>query len=452
VSQKLFGTDGVRGIANREPITATSALKLSQAAVRVLGDQENRTKVLVGRDTRASGELLESAIAAGLASCGADVLLAGVIPTPAVAHLTAKYRSSFGVVISASHNPFEDNGIKFFGPTGYKLSDESESAIESEFLRSDPLTPPLPTGRGVGRIHRAEGSIDAYVAFAVGTFPKDLSLKGIKIAVDAANGAAYQTTPMVLAYLGAEIELFAATPDGFNINSFCGSTHPESLSELVQKSGASFGIAHDGDADRLLLCDEKGATLDGDELLAIASVDLIKRNQLKRNTVVATVMSNFALDDLLRQHDGSVLRTPVGDRYVVDALVQHELNLGGEQSGHIIFRDFATTGDGLISALQIIAVMLRTGKPLSELRRVLDRYPQLLRSVRVRERRPFGEIGPVVAKLREAESVLNGRGRVMLRYSGTELKARLLLEGPDADELEKHADAIVEELVRSIGI
>jgi phosphoglucosamine mutase len=450
VSQKLFGTDGVRGIANCEPITAASALKLAQAAVRVLGNQEDRSKVLIGRDTRASGELLESAIAAGLASCGAEVLLAGVIPTPAVAYLTAMYRCSFGVVISASHNLFEDNGIKFFGPNGYKLSDESESAIESEFGRSAPSK--LPVGKEVGRIFRAEGSTDAYVAFAVENFPKDLSLRGIKIAVDTANGAAYQTTPMVLTHLGAEIELHAATPDGFNINSYCGSTHPTSLSELVQKSGAAFGIAHDGDADRLLLCDEKGVPLDGDELLAIASVDLIRRNQLRRNTVVATVMSNFGLDDLLHGHGGSVLRTPVGDRFVIDALVQHELNLGGEQSGHIIFRDFTTTGDGLISALQIIPVILRTGKPLSELRRILDRYPQLLRSVTVREKRPFGEIASVQAKMREAESILNGRGRVLLRYSGTEPKARLLLEGPDADELEKHANAILEELVRSIGI
>ena len=450
MSQKLFGTDGVRGVANLEPITAASALKLAQAAVRVLGDQRGPPKVVIGRDTRASGELLESAMAAGLASCGAEVLLAGVIPTPAVAYLAPKYHASFGVVISASHNPFEDNGIKFFGPTGYKLSDESESAIESEFDRSGPWT--LPTGERVGRIRAAEGSIEAYVAFAVSTFPGDLSLRGVKIAVDAANGAAYQTTPLVLARLGAEIELHAATPDGFNINACCGSTHPAGLSELVQKTGAAFGIAHDGDADRLLLCDERGAPLDGDELLAIASIDLIRRNQLKRNTVVATVMSNFGLDDLLRRHDGSVLRTPVGDRFVVDALLQHELNLGGEQSGHIVFRDFTTTGDGLISALQIIAVILRTGKPLSELRRMLNRYPQLLRNVTVREKKPFGEIGPVLAKLREAESLLSGRGRVMLRYSGTEPKARLLLEGPDADELKKHADAIVEELVRSIGI
>jgi phosphoglucosamine mutase len=450
VSQKLFGTDGVRGVANLEPITAASALKLAQATVRVLGNQTSRPKVVIGRDTRASGELLESAIAAGLASCGAEVMLAGVVPTPAVAYLTPKYHASFGVVISASHNPFEDNGIKFFGPTGYKLSDESESAIECEFDRSGPWT--LPTGKGVGRISRAEGSIEAYADFAVSTFPEYLSLRGVKIAVDAANGAAYQTTPLVLARLGAEIELHAATPDGFNINACCGSTHPESLSELVLKTGAAFGIAHDGDADRLLLCDEKGAPLDGDELLAIASVDLIRRNQLKRNTVVATVMSNFGLDDLLRQHHGNVLRTPVGDRFVVDALVQHELNLGGEQSGHIVFRDFTTTGDGLISALQIIAVMLRTGQPVSELRRVLNRYPQLLRNVAVREKKPFGEIGPVLAKLREAELLLNGRGRVMLRYSGTEPKARLLLEGPDTDELVKHADAIIEELVRSIGI
>jgi phosphoglucosamine mutase len=450
VSQKLFGTDGVRGLANREPITAASALKLAQAAVRVLAHEESCPKVVIGRDTRASGELLESAIAAGLASCGAEVLLAGIIPTPAVAYLTRNYHATFGVTISASHNPYEDNGIKFFGPTGYKLSDESESAIEFEFDRSGSWT--LPTGKGVGRICRAEGSTEAYAAFAVATFPEGLSLRGVKIAVDAANGAAYVTTPMVLAHLGAQVQLHGATPDGFNINACCGSTHPESLSELVLKSGAAFGIAHDGDADRLLLCDEKGVPLDGDELLAIASVDLIRRNQLKRNTVVATVMSNFGLDDLLRQHGGSVLRTPVGDRFVADVLVQHDLNLGGEQSGHIVFRDFATTGDGLISALQMIAVILRTGKPLSELRRILSRYPQLLRNVTVREKRPFGEIGPVLARLREAELLLNGKGRVMLRYSGTELKARLLLEGPDADELKKHADAIVEELVRSIGV
>jgi phosphoglucosamine mutase len=450
VSQKLFGTDGVRGVANREPITAASALKLAQAAVRVLGNQTSRPKVVIGRDTRASGELLESAVAAGLAACGAEVLLAGVIPTPAVAYLTPKYHATFGVVISASHNPYEDNGIKFFGPNGYKLSDESESAIESEFGRSAPLT--LPTGRGVGRICRAEAATEAYAAFAVATFPEELSLRGVKIAVDAANGAAYQTTPMVLAHLGAQIELRGDKPDGFNINACCGSNHPESLSELVLESGAAFGIAHDGDADRLLLCDDKGAPLDGDELLAIASVDLIRRNQLKRNTVVATVMSNFGLDDLLRQYNGSVLRTPVGDRFVIDALVQHDLNLGGEQSGHLVFRDFTTTGDGLISALQIIAVILQTGKPLSELRRILNRYPQLLRNVAVREKRPFGEIGPVLERLREAELLLNGRGRVMLRYSGTEPKARLLLEGPDADELKKLADAIVEELVRSIGV
>ena len=271
------------------------------------------------------------------------------------------------------------------------------------------------------------------------------------MAVDAANGAAYQTTPTVLAKLGADVELCAAAPDGFNINVDCGSTCPGTLSKLVQKSGAAFGVAHDGDADRLVLCDENGTPLDGDELLAIASVDLIRRDQLKQNTVVATVMSNFGLDDLLREHSGTVLRTPVGDRFVVDALVQHGLNLGGEQSGHIIFRDFATTGDGLISALQLIAVILQTGKPLSELRRILRRYPQLLRNVTVREKKPFEQVGSIPAILREAETRLSGRGRIVLRYSGTEPKARLLLEGPDADEIEMLADAIMEELVRNIG-
>jgi len=447
VSQKLFGTDGVRGTANNEPITAASALKLAQAAARVLVRDHRPAKVVVGRDTRASGEMLESASAAGLASSGIEVLLAGVIPTPAVAHLTVKHGAAFGVAISASHNPFEDNGIKFFGPTGYKLSDDDERAIESEFDRPHPGK--LPIGKEVGRIHQLREATEAYAEFAASTFPKNLSLAGTKIALDMANGAAFQTTPMVLAKLGADVDLHYAAPDGFNINVDCGSTHPANLSRIVRESGAAFGLAHDGDADRLLFCDEHGSALDGDELLAIASVDLIQRNLLQKKTLVATVMSNFGLDDLLCEHDGRVLRTAVGDRYVVDALVQQELNLGGEQSGHIIFRDFATTGDGLIAALQIIAVVFRTDKPLSELRRVLHKYPQLLRDIVVREKVPFENIGVLNSKLQEAESRLKGKGRVMLRYSGTELKARLLLEGPDSGELQQLANSIVEEFAKN---
>jgi phosphoglucosamine mutase len=267
-----------------------------------------------------------------------------------------------------------------------------------------------------------------------------------------ANGAAYQTTPMVLAMLGADVDLHSGAPDGFNINADCGSTHPETLSRLVRESGAAFGIAHDGDADRLLFCDDHGFALDGDELLAIAAVDLLARNQLRKNTLVATVMSNFGLDEVLHRHGGKVFRTDVGDRLVIDALVQQQLNLGGEQSGHLIFRDYTTTGDGLIAALQIIAIMLRTGKPLSELRQVLSKVPQILRNVTVRKKAPFEQFDRLTQRLREAESNLNGKGRVMLRYSGTEPKARLLLEGPDADELHKLAEPIVEELEKNLGV
>jgi phosphoglucosamine mutase len=449
VSQKLFGTDGVRGVANSEPITAGSALRLAQAAVQVLAREENNPTVVIGRDTRASGEMLESAVASGLASRGVQVLLAGIVPTPAVACLTSRLCASFGIVISASHNPFEDNGIKFFGNDGYKLSDELETAIESEYF--DPRVCQLPTGRSVGRIRRLPEATELYAAYATSTVPKDFSLSGVKIAVDTANGAAFQTTPMVLATLGADVKLNPGVPDGFNINVECGSTHPATISRLVQNSGAAFGLAHDGDADRLLFCDHTGAALDGDELLAIAGIDLLQRNQLQQNTVVATVMSNFGLDDLLHRHGGKLLRTDVGDRFVIDAMVQHQLNLGGEQSGHLIFRDFTTTGDGLIAALQIIAVILRTGKPLSELRLILNKYPQVLRNVTVREKVPFERFHRLSARLQEAESKLSGKGRILLRYSGTEPKARLLLEGPDADELHNLADSVVDELTKSLG-
>jgi phosphoglucosamine mutase len=449
VPQKLFGTDGIRGVANSEPITPGSALRLAQAATRVLAGGQNRPTVVVGRDTRASGEMLESAIAAGLASNGINVLLAGIIPTPAVAYLTIMHCAAFGIVISASHNPFEDNGIKFFGPDGYKLSDEFERAIESEY--HGPRTSHLPIGKSVGRISRIPEATEEYAAFAASTVPKDFSLSGVKVAVDMANGAAYQTTPMVLAMLGANVDLHSSTPDGFNINLDCGSTHPSTLSRLVQESGAAFGLAHDGDADRLLFCDNHGSALDGDELMAIAAVDLLARNQLQKNTLVATVMSNFGLDEVLQRYGGKVFRTEVGDRNIMDALVQQHLNFGGEQSGHLVFRDFTTTGDGLIAALQIIAIVSRTGRPLSELRQILHKFPQVLRNVTVREKSPFEQFNRLTARLREAESKLTGRGRVMLRYSGTEPKARLLLEGPDVDELNSLADAIVEELAKTLG-
>src|SRR5271165_3475414 len=446
--RKLFGTDGVRGTANIEPITAESVLRLAQAAVRVLAKEENCPVVIVGRDTRASGEMLESAIAAGLASSGAHVLLSGVIPTPAVAFLAPFHRALFGIMITASHNPFEDNGIKFFGANGYKLSDEIELAIESEYFSSAPL---LAVAKSIGRIRLMQEATEQYAAFAASTVPKDFSLAGIKVLVDSANGAACRTTPIVLTKLGAEVDLRFGAPDGFNINLDCGSTQPATLSRLVQQSGAAFGLAHDGDADRVLFCDEKGVPLDGDDLLAIAATDLLTRNQLSANTLVATVMSNFGLDEVLRRHGGKVLRTDVGDRFVIDAMVQHQLNFGGEQSGHLIFRDFSTTGDGLIAALQIMAIMARTGKTLSDLRQILHRFPQILRNIAVREKLPFEQFSRLTERVAEAESRLQGKGRVVLRYSGTEQKARLLLEGPDVDELNELAEGIVDELAKNLG-
>jgi len=449
VSQKLFGTDGVRGPANTEPITSTSALRLMSAAAAVLAGNEERPRAIVGRDTRASGEMLESAIAAGLTANGVNVILAGVIPTPAVAYFTTTHDAAFGVVISASHNPFNDNGIKFFGGDGYKVSGLVEAAIEAEYFQ--PTARPLRTGRSIGRINRLTDAPEQYAAFAVNTFPKDLSLSGTKIVVDTANGAAYQTTPLVLTRLGASVDLHFASPNGWNINERCGSTHPSTLSQKIKESGATLGLAHDGDADRLLFCDETGDPLDGDELLAIAAIDLLSHDKLKSRTLVTTIMSNFGLDHLLDQNGGKVLRTEVGDRHVIDAMVRHHLNLGGEQSGHLIFRDFITTGDGLVAALQILAVVSRTKKPLSELRQVLKKLPQLKRDMRVLEKTPIDQFPSLAKLLSESESQLVGKGRILLRYSGTEPKIRLLVEGPEPSILERIADRIVAEVTRNLG-
>jgi phosphoglucosamine mutase len=448
VSQELFGTDGIRGIANQEPLTASSVIKLAQAAATVLSPVRNQPgqKVIVGRDTRASGDFLEAAFAAGLASAGLDVLLAGPIPTPAVAYLTAHHEAAFGVVLSASHNPFRDNGIKFFGPDGYKLDDDLEAAIEKSFLGS--LSP---TPESVGRIRPLKEAVEQYVQFALSTLPTGLSFKGTKVVLDMANGAAYQTTPLALEHLGVTIEIHSAEPSGTNINEACGSTHPEVLRDLVQKSGANIGLAHDGDADRILLADETGITLDGDDILAIAAKSLISRGDLRSKTVAATIMSNFGLDALLNQMGATLLRSKVGDRHVVEMMRKHDLNLGGEQSGHIIFRDFTTTGDGLISALQILAIAIEANQPLSELRKILTKFPQQLRNIPVRQKPPFEQFPSLQARLESAEAALAGRGRVVLRYSGTEPKARLLLEGPDADMLRHLGDDIQAEIEKALG-
>jgi phosphoglucosamine mutase len=448
VSHKLFGTDGIRGEANSEPLTAGSLVNLGLAAAQVLTNpaSPDQTTVLVGRDTRASGEFLEAAITAGLVSAGLDVVQAGVIPTPAIACLTARQQASFGIVLSASHNPYQDNGVKFFGSDGYKLTDDQESAIETTFWQKQ-FTP----GPRIGRVRTIVNAAEQYVAFALETVPETFSLRGWKIAIDLANGAAFRTTPLAFDRLGADLVVHASEPDGMNINRDCGSTHPETLSALVKSAGAVVGIAHDGDADRLLFCDELGNCLDGDELLAIAACHLAGNNSLRSRTLVATIMSNFGLDALLHQLGGKVLRTLVGDRHVIEALLKNDLNLGGEQSGHVVFRDFVTTGDGLVSALQILSIMDSTGKRLSELRTVLEKFPQEQRNITVREKVPFEQFPAVMKVIGQAESALTGSGRVVLRYSGTEPKARLLLEGRDQMTLQRLADDIQHEIETALG-
>ena len=442
MKRRYFGTDGVRGRFGEEPITPAFAENLGKALVRVIG---GRPEVAIGRDTRVSGPQLEEALARGITSAGGDVKLLGILPTPGVAARVAEDKLAAGAVISASHNPAGDNGIKFFSGDGFKLPDEAEARIEAA------LDTPVPVGTKSGGITVADDAIERYVAHALRSLPADFSLHGLRIAVDCANGASGAATPRALEMLGADVRVFHASPDGAKINEGCGSTHAEEIGRLVKETGARIGLSHDGDADRLLLCDETGDPLDGDELLAIAGLDLLERGELPHQTLVATVMSNLGLDELFESRGGKVVRTSVGDRYVLEAMRAGGYLLGGEQSGHMIFLRYGTTGDGLVSALQVLRVMKESGKPLSDLRRVLKKYPQAQRAVKVASKPPMEELPDVQAAIRAAEEALAPRGRVLVRYSGTEPKARILLEGRDSAVLQKHADNIAAALARAIG-
>ncbi len=455
--RKLFGTDGVRGVANCEPVTAETSLKLGRAAAHVfssLGGPGHlpgaRRKVVLGKDTRLSGYMLENAMVAGLTSLGVDVLVIGPLPTPGVAYITRSLRADAGIVLSASHNPYEDNGIKFFRHDGYKLDDGIEARIEG-LVFSGEIESIRPTATKIGKAFRIDDALGRYVEFAKQSFPRGRTLESLRIAVDCANGAAYKSTPCILRELGADLAVFHNQPNGTNINAGCGSTHPSEIQRLVKETGAHIGITHDGDADRVLLCDENGELVDGDEIMAIAAVDFLGRGRLDGNTLVATVMSNFGLDETLASHGGRVLRTKVGDRHVIEAMLRDGHNVGGEQSGHMIFRDFATTGDGIVSALQILRVMTDTGKPLSELKKVLKKYPQAQRNLRVREKPPLESLAEVSKLLAETESALDGKGRVLLRYSGTEPKIRLLIEGRDQAAINARADKIASAIQEVIG-
>ncbi|MCU1279231.1 MAG: phosphoglucosamine mutase [bacterium] len=451
-TRKLFGTDGVRGRANVDPMTPEMALRLGRAVAYHFRSKHKsgRGRIVIGKDTRLSGYLFETALAAGICSMGADVMLCGPLPTPGIAFITSSMRADAGVVISASHNPFEDNGIKIFAADGFKLPDDVESRLE-ELMESDELDRNRPHGAEIGKATKIEDSRGRYVVFLKNAFPRHLTLEGLKIVVDCANGAAYKVAPAVFAELGSDVITMGAPPDGTNINDDCGALHPQKMQQAVKKHGAHIGIAVDGDADRVIICDENGEEVDGDTIMAMCARRMIERGELKQKTLVTTVMSNLGLERSLRELGGRIERVQVGDRYVVESMRSNGYNFGGEQSGHLVFLDHMTTGDGVLGALQVLAVMLESGKPLSELRRVMTRYPQVLVNLKVKEKKPLIELPVVGALIAKVEKVLGGDGRVLVRYSGTEAKVRVMVEGPDEAVIQAYADEIALALADACG-
>ncbi len=444
-TREWFGTDGIRGMANVGPMTPEVALQLGRAITFVAArGKSHAPRILIGKDTRLSGYMIEQALASGICSMGGRVILCGPVPTPAVAHLTTSMRADAGIVISASHNPYADNGIKIFGADGFKLPDEAEAELE-RMMKDDSLLGERPTGPGIGRATKLEDSRGRYVVFAKQTFPQDLALDGIRIVVDAAHGAAYRTAPLVFAELGATVTCLGVKPNGVNINSGCGALHPENLRAEVVKKRADLGIALDGDADRLIVVDEKGQVVDGDAVMAMCATRMIKDGELRHKTLVATVMSNLGLERAMTKIGGKLVRTAVGDRYVVEEMRAKGYNLGGEQSGHLIFLDHASTGDGTIAGLQVLALMLRTGKPLSELSRVaLERVPQILENVTLPARLPLDQMPLLSSLIEKVQTKLGADGRVLVRWSGTEAKLRIMLEGPNLKALDAWAKEMAE--------
>src|SRR6185369_10728539 len=455
--KKIFGTDGVRGRANVEPVTAETALKLGRAAGYVFKHLElqspdrEKHKIVIGKDTRLSGYMLENAISAGVLSMGVDVLFIGPLPTPGVAYVTRSLRADAGIVITASHNPYDDNGIKFFRADGYKLEQKIEREIE-DLVFTGGIETIRPTADEIGKAVRIDDALGRYIEHAKASFPRGMTLEGLRIVVDCAHGAAYKSTPCVLRELGAEVIAYGNQPDGKNINQDCGSMHPAMMCQKIWEHRADVGIAHDGDADRVLLSDEQGKLVDGDDILAIAGLDLLAQGLLAEKTVVATAMSNAGLDTAIRAAGGNVIRTAVGDKNVIDEMLRNGFNFGGEQSGHMIFRDYSSTGDGLVCALQILRIMRAHGRPLSRLAQCWTRFPQVVTNIVVREKRPFEELDGLNQLVNEAESELKSDGgRIFLRYSGTEPKARLLLEARDPALLDKWTRKISEVIKRHVG-
>ncbi len=449
-ARKLFGTDGIRGVANVHPMTGEMMLQLGRALASLIKRGNHRHRVVIGKDTRLSGYMLETALASGLCSMGVDVLLCGPLPTPAISNLTVSMRADAGAVISASHNPYQDNGIKFFSRDGFKLPDETEAEIE-DLIANDKLDHLRPTAQSIGRAWRIDDAQGRYIVYAKNTFPRSLTLEGLTIVVDCGHGAAYRVAPAVLQELGARVIIIGNQPDGKNINKGFGALHPETMCKTVIKCGANLGIALDGDADRLIVADERGKIVDGDAVMAICGIDLIRRKALPKKTVVSTVMSNMGLDQAIEKAGGKVVRTRVGDRYVVEAMRKNGYTFGGEQSGHLIFLENATTGDGIVAALALLSVMVQSGKPMSELAKCMEVFPQAQLGLLVKSKPELGSLSDVMRAIRDAEKKLGKEGRVLVRYSGTEPKVRVLVEGPDQKIIDGFAAQIGGELKKAIG-
>jgi len=452
--RRLFGTDGIRGVANCDPMTAEMALRLGRAVARRFRHPERAGRIVIGKDTRLSGYMLESALQAGIVSAGADVMLVGPLPTPGIAFITWSMRADAGVVISASHNPYQDNGIKLFASDGFKLPDDVEHEIERDM---DAISTEMSEMRGtspedIGKAVRIDDATGRYVQFLKAVFPKERTLDGIKVVVDCANGAAYHVAPQIFEELGAQVVAVGVDPNGRNINDGCGAVAPARMAAAVVREGATIGVALDGDADRVILADEKGNVIDGDQIMALLGSRMLAADTLPGRTVVATVMSNLGLERALAAAGGHLLRTAVGDRYVVEAMRERGLRFGGEQSGHLVFLDHATTGDGALAALRVLAVMVAEERPLSELAAgAMVRYPQVLLNFPVREKRPLEQLPDVGRAITQVEAVLGAEGRVLVRYSGTESKARVMIEGADETKIRAHADEIASVMKRALG-
>jgi len=449
--QKLFGTDGIRGQANRFPVHAELALKLGKALGKQLRAQGyGSTRAVIGKDTRLSGYMLETAITSGLVSAGCDVFLVGPVPTPAVAHLTRSLAADVGIMLTASHNPYDDNGIKIFSPLGYKLEDEAEEALTRLILETDLNTDDIRSDQ-LGKAYRLDDARGRYIEFAKSTID-NAKLSGYKVVMDCANGAAYDIGPWIFRELGAAITKTGVAPDGLNINTECGAMHPERMAQLVKEQGADIGIALDGDADRVIFADANGSIVDGDHVLAACAIAFKKRGLLARDTLVVTSMSNLGLHDAMRRHGIAVEVTDVGDRYVIDAMRKGGYSLGGEKSGHLIFHNHATTGDGIISALQVMRVMKQEGKTLAELADCMTEYPQRLVSLKVKEKRPVHEVPVLAAAIRACEAELKEAGRVIVRYSGTEPKIRLLVEASESALVEHWIERLTQAVAEGLGV